>query len=187
VKEEIFMEGITQDDVIEILKMLDESNMDEIHLEMGDLKLIARRYAEGKAVQDGITVVSEKAVRPEVMDVDPAPETHTAASVSESDTQKAEAGMGIQEDGLTPIKAPMLGTFYKAPKPGALPFVEEGKVVTEDDTVCIIEVMKLFNTVKAGVRGRIKKVCVEDAQMVEFGQNLFLVDEIPDEKNIEGE
>ena len=73
----------------------------------------------------------------------------------------------------------MLGTFYRAPKPGAPPFVEEGQMVNVDDTVCIIEVMKLFNTVKSDVRGRIAKILVEDAQMVEFKQALFLVEEDP--------
>ena len=82
-----------------------------------------------------------------------------------------------EADGLKPILAPMLGTFYRAPKPDAPPFVEEGRFVTEEDVVCIIEVMKLFNTVKAGVRGRIAKVCAENAQMVEYKQVLFLIEE----------
>jgi biotin carboxyl carrier protein len=60
--------------------------------------------------------------------------------------------------------------------------VEEGRLVTEEDTVCIIEVMKLFNTVKAGVRGRIVKVCVDNSQMVEYQQTLFLVEEGEDGK-----
>ena len=76
------------------------------------------------------------------------------------------------------IKAPVLGTFYATPKPGAPPFVEVGQLVAEDDVVCLIEVMKLFNTVKAGVRGRIVKICVEQAQMVEFQQPLFLLEKL---------
>ena len=74
------------------------------------------------------------------------------------------------------IKAPMLGTFYRTPKPGAPPFVEVGVMVDEDDPVCIIEVMKLFNTVKAGVQGRIAKICAEQGQLVEYQQVLFLVE-----------
>ena len=70
----------------------------------------------------------------------------------------------------------MLGTFYKAPKPGAPPFAEVGSFVKEEDTLCIIEVMKLFNTVKAGLRGRIARVCAEQGQMVEFNQTLFWVE-----------
>jgi biotin carboxyl carrier protein len=78
----------------------------------------------------------------------------------------------------------MLGTFYRTPKPGAPPYVEVGSVVNEDDPVGIIEVMKLFNTVKAGVRGQIVQVCAEQGQMVEFQQTLFLVEEISDEKDL---
>ena len=80
----------------------------------------------------------------------------------------------------------MLGTFYSAPKPGAPPFVEIGQLVREDDTVCIIEVMKLFNTVKAGLQGRIIKILAENAQMVEYQQTLFLVEEVSDGKKPKG-
>jgi acetyl-CoA carboxylase biotin carboxyl carrier protein len=70
----------------------------------------------------------------------------------------------------------MLGTFYRAPKPDAPPFVEVGQFITNDDVVCIIEVMKLFNMVRAGVRGRIAKICAENTQMVEYQQVLFWVE-----------
>jgi biotin carboxyl carrier protein len=72
----------------------------------------------------------------------------------------------------------MLGTFYRTPKPGSPPFVEVGAVVGEEDPVCIIEVMKLFNTVRAGVRGRIAGICAEQGQLVEFQQTLFLVEKV---------
>ena len=79
-------------------------------------------------------------------------------------------------EGFVAIKAPMLGTFYRTPKPGAPPFVEVGAMVAKDDPVCIIEVMKLFNTVKAGVQGKIARICAEQGQMVEYQQILFLVE-----------
>jgi acetyl-CoA carboxylase biotin carboxyl carrier protein len=79
-------------------------------------------------------------------------------------------------EGLVAIKAPMLGTFYRTPKPGAPPFVEVGAMVDKDDPVCIIEVMKLFNTVKAGVQGRIAQICAEQGQLVEYQQVLFLIE-----------
>lgn len=70
----------------------------------------------------------------------------------------------------------MVGVFYRAPEPGAAPFVEAGACVREDDTVGLIEVMKLFHAVKSGVRGRIAKICVENAELVEYGQVLFLLE-----------
>ena len=75
-----------------------------------------------------------------------------------------------------PITAPNLGTFYRAPKPGAAPYVEVGQHIGEATEVCLIEVMKLFTPVRAGVSGRIAAACVEDGEMVEFGAPLFLVE-----------
>ena len=81
-----------------------------------------------------------------------------------------------KRQGLIPIKSPLLGIFYRSPKPGSPPFVEIGSEITEDDTVCLVEVMKLFNTVKAGVKGRIAKICAENNQMIEYNQTLFLIE-----------
>jgi acetyl-CoA carboxylase biotin carboxyl carrier protein len=79
------------------------------------------------------------------------------------------------EENLTAIPSPMLGTFYRCPAPGAPPYVEVGSFVEEGDTVCLIEVMKIFNAVKAGVRGYIAKIFPETGQLVEYGQTLFSV------------
>ena len=73
------------------------------------------------------------------------------------------------------MAAPLLGTFYRAPKPGAAPFVEVGAVVAEDTIIGIIEVMKLMNTVRAGTAGAIAEICVEDGALVEFGQVLLRI------------
>jgi len=77
---------------------------------------------------------------------------------------------------LLTIEAPMVGTFYRAPKPDAPPFVSEGDVVKEGQVICIVEAMKLMNEIESKVAGRIAKVVVENGQPVEFGQPLFLVD-----------
>ena len=77
---------------------------------------------------------------------------------------------------LVPVEAPMVGTFYRAPKPDAAPFVAEGDVVKEGQVLCIVEAMKLMNEIEAKVSGRIVKVVVENGQPVEFGQSLFLME-----------
>jgi acetyl-CoA carboxylase biotin carboxyl carrier protein len=77
---------------------------------------------------------------------------------------------------LVTVEAPMVGTFYRAPAPDAAPFVGEGDVVEEGQVLCIIEAMKLMNEIEAKTAGRIAKVLVENAQPVEYGQPLFLVD-----------
>ena len=74
------------------------------------------------------------------------------------------------------ITAPMVGTFYKSPKPGAPAFVEVGQEVTSKTIVCIIEVMKLMNNLEAKVNGRVKEIYVEDQQPVEFGQTIATLD-----------
>ncbi|MBW1767938.1 MAG: hypothetical protein JRJ65_12950, partial [Deltaproteobacteria bacterium] len=121
------MEGIDQDDVIQILRMLEESTFDELHLEMGGLKLVASKsgkkasLAEGLKSDDRESTESRVAVEPTVQAREEKPDI-----LQPSD---------IEENGFIAIKAPMLGTFYGAPKPGAPPFVEVGRLVSEDDSV----------------------------------------------------
>lgn len=178
------MDTISQDEVIQILKIVEESSFDELCLEMGDFKLILKKHGGSGPAQRPFQT-GERFAHPEVaqeqqsvlMDMKQTdPEEVTSAS--ENDRREIEAIGGNQEEGYIPIRSPMLGTFYRAPKPGAPPFVEVGRWVSADDSVCIIEVMKLFNTVKANVRGRIAKVCAENGQMVEYQQTLFLVEEV---------
>jgi acetyl-CoA carboxylase biotin carboxyl carrier protein len=82
----------------------------------------------------------------------------------------------IIPDGLVTVRAPNLGTFYRSPKPGAPPYVSIGQTVTPDTEMCLIEVMKLFTSVRAGIAGTVREVCVDDAQLVEFDQPLFLIE-----------
>ena len=77
---------------------------------------------------------------------------------------------------LKDIKSPMVGTFYKAPEPGAEPYAKVGTRVSSGQTVCIIEAMKIMNEIEAEVTGVVREVCVDDAQPVEYGQVLFRVD-----------
>ena len=74
------------------------------------------------------------------------------------------------------VRSPMVGTFYRAPAPGALAFVEVDQVVEADATVCIIEVMKLMNSIASGVRGWVREILVADAQAVEYGQPLIVLE-----------
>src|SRR5205814_3827451 len=97
------------------------------------------------------------------------------ASSSISATTSPPATAASEEANLIPIKSPMVGTFYAAPSPDAKPFVSVGSAVDEETDVCVIEAMKVFNNIKAEVRGTIAKVLVQSGQAVEFGQTLFLV------------
>ncbi|MEO1961117.1 MAG: acetyl-CoA carboxylase biotin carboxyl carrier protein, partial [Paracoccus sp. (in: a-proteobacteria)] len=74
------------------------------------------------------------------------------------------------------IKSPLVGTFYRAPAPGAPPFVEEGDIVSPGQVLCIIEALKVMNEIESDVRGKVVKILVENGQPVEYGQPLFLID-----------
>ena len=162
---------LTQDDVIRVLKLIDESPMGRVSLQVGDLKL---------EVEKGTSPGSASAI--------PARAPRPAAAVATEAKPVAVAGIepGVQEsaapkqspgadENLLTIKAPLLGIFYRRPQPGSPPYVEEGSSIDEDTTVALIEVMKLFNPVKAGVKGRIVKICVENNDLVAYEQVLFLV------------
>ena len=171
---------LNQDDVIQILRLMDESSYNELRLETGDLKIVVNK--RGRAIlpeanhfmseRDAGSLATEETVMRSKPD-DPVP----LPSVTVMEAQETPRTMEeeIAEKGFIAIKSPMLGTFYKSPKPNEPPFVEVGQVVNEDTTVCIIEVMKLFSTIHAGSRGRIERICAEDGQLVEYDQILFLV------------
>jgi acetyl-CoA carboxylase biotin carboxyl carrier protein len=179
---------MNKDEIIQILKIVAESTVDEFHLESSGVKLSIKKYAGGKSAPplEATPEVSEKAtVKPSER---PAVSPRSSITpVAEMPAHREPAPSLPEEEGLLAIRAPMLGTFYRAPKPDAPPFVEVGQWVAEEDVVCIIEVMKLFNTVKAGVRGRIAKICAENAQLVEYRQVLFLVEEALEDKIKEGQ
>ena len=86
------------------------------------------------------------------------------------------SGSNNTDPSWVPITAPNLGTFYRAPKPGAPPFVEVGSVVGEETEVCLLEVMKLFTSVKAGQAGKVARICAADSELVEAGQILYYLE-----------
>ena len=88
----------------------------------------------------------------------------------------APTGAATDTAGLTPVESPMVGTFYRAPAPGADPYVKEGDVIQKGTVVCIVEAMKLMNEIESDVAGRIVKIVAENGKPVEFGQALFLVE-----------
>lgn len=175
--------AIEQDDVLRIIKLMDESDYDELHLEMGDLKLtIAKKGTGGLSrTKEALSVAAVEPKRPVATSpavAEPAPPRAESTSADKAPRSEVPVQMA-GGDGLIPIQSPLLGTFYHSPKPGAPPFVKVGSRVTKNDTVCLIEVMKTFTTLKSGVDGRIAKICAENAQMVEYQQTLFLVEPEP--------
>jgi acetyl-CoA carboxylase biotin carboxyl carrier protein len=149
--------SLTAADVAEIMKLIEESTFDELTLEIDGIKLTLKR---GGGVESPQAVAAASA-----QPVTPAPSRAPAAP-----PQAPVADPNAQE-----VLAPLLGTFYRAPKPGAPPFVEVGSVVAEDTVVGIIEVMKLMNTVRAGIRGTVTEILARDGELVEYGGPLLRV------------
>ncbi|HEY7713835.1 MAG TPA: acetyl-CoA carboxylase biotin carboxyl carrier protein [Candidatus Binatia bacterium] len=159
---------LSEDDVLHILKLIDESKFDYFQLEVGELKITVSKGEPiplPGAVPQPAAVIAAPNVAPAPAPAKPAA-TPAAAAASKP--------TAIPE-GMVPITAPLLGTFYVAPEPGAPPFVKVGQQITEDTTVGLIEVMKVFNSVRAGVKGTIVEVVAQNGQFVEFGQSLFIV------------
>ncbi|RTL71964.1 MAG: acetyl-CoA carboxylase biotin carboxyl carrier protein [Hyphomicrobiales bacterium] len=157
---------LTHQDVRDILKIIDSAeHLNEIELAMGGFRLHVVRGAAGGAslARSGHVVAGPATAAPAH-----APSPVSPAPAADPASQAVPAG-------IVAIRAPMLGTFYRAPAPNERPFVEVGQRVKADDTVCMIEVMKLFNSIRAGVDGTVVKICADNAAMVEFNQVLVHV------------
>ena len=157
---------LSKDDVLKILKMIDESGYDDVRLEVGDFKLHVQKQG---AAQHAPSEAPARVASP-VSSVAPQQSTAPAAA------PPAAAAEEVVPAGMIAVRSPMLGTFYRAPSPGEKPFVEVGSRVTPDETVCLVEVMKLFNSIKAGVAGRVARILVENGSMVEHAQLLILIE-----------
>ena len=171
--------SLTHDDVLAILKIIDASPYDEVRIEFGDLKLHVRRRGDGSAIESlqPLSRPAEGAGQDRAQS-QPAAQAHSSNAVpSPRDHASSErAAEPPLAEGLVAVRAPMLGTFYRAPAPGERPFVEVGDKVEPGDTVCLMEVMKLFNSVQAGIAGTVVKIAVENGSMVEHGQALILIE-----------
>jgi acetyl-CoA carboxylase biotin carboxyl carrier protein len=155
---------LTAADVAEIMRLVEQSTFDELSLEMNGVKLTLRRTGAAGGLAGSVTTQS-------------GPLDAAAAAAARSDAAIAQTAAlvasGPADANLRDITSPMLGTFYRAPKPGSAPFVEIGSAVAEDSVIAIIEVMKLMNTVRAGVKGVITEILPADEALVEFGEVLM--------------
>lgn len=166
------LSGFTRNDVQEILNIIDKLGDVEVQFETGDVKLFVKKGAPGAAAQ----AVQPAASAP-VAPAAPAQSSgSTAQAVAPSAPASATANPKDVPAGMVAIRSPLLGRFFIAPSPNDPPFVTIGQQVTEDDSVAVIEVMKLFNTIQAGVRGKIIEMRATNGEMVEFDQVLFVVE-----------
>lgn len=153
-------------EIKELIKLVDQTSVHEVEIE-----------------NEGTRLAIRKPGRTEVVNVQTSPIAHTyvpaaaPAPAAQAPAPQAEQSKAPAADtsNLHRITSPMVGTFYRAPSPDAASFVNVGDRVTEKTVVCILEAMKLMNPLEAEVKGQIVEILVENGQLVEFGQPLFLV------------
>lgn len=154
--------SLTAADVAEIMRLLEASHFDELELEVDGMKISLRRNAAGGA---------ERAPARGA----PAVRAATPLAAASTPDIASAAPAPPADPALCDVSSPLLGTFYRAPKPGAPPFVEVGAAVEADTVIAIVEVMKLMNTVRAGVHGTVAEIFARDGELVEYGQALMRV------------
>jgi acetyl-CoA carboxylase biotin carboxyl carrier protein len=166
--------SLTAKDVAEITRLLEDSSFSELHLEFDGMKLsISRQAPSGTATLSA--VLPPSATAPSAT----APSATAPSATAPSATAPPVVEDSRSSDGVHVVVAPLLGTFYRAPKPGSAPFVQTGSAVEENTIVGIIEVMKLMNTVRAGAKGSVREILAIDGVLVEFGQPLLRIDKSP--------
>ncbi|MEZ5053817.1 MAG: acetyl-CoA carboxylase biotin carboxyl carrier protein [Chitinophagales bacterium] len=145
-----------------LIQLLNDHNLGELKIKDGDFKITIRHrdYAKNASVSSVIA----------------APVTTTAPSQTPTSTTENKKADTVPTGNFQTIKAPMIGTFYRAAGEGKEPFVKVGDKVKKGDVLCIIEAMKLFNEIQSEVAGKVIKVMVDNAQAVEYDQPLFLIE-----------
>jgi acetyl-CoA carboxylase biotin carboxyl carrier protein len=155
-------------EIREIIKLVDQSSINEFTYETNGTKVSMKKSAEQVVVPSKAAIQVEKEVRTVA---EPTTSQPVRQEVVETEAPVQESAVNYDAE----ITSPMVGTFYSAPNPESDPFVSVGTSVSKDTVVCIVEAMKLFNEIEAEVTGEIVEVLVENGELVEYGQPLFRV------------
>ena len=156
-------DALTYEDLLKIVELVKSSpQFSEFRLKVGEIEVQLKRKREAGAA--GAPESTTVAPTSPALDAGAPPVTHGGKSAR-----------SWPEHWIV-LRSPMVGTFYRAPAPGQRPFVEMGQVVEADTTVCIIEVMKLMNSIPASARGAVREILVADAQAVQYGQPLIVLE-----------
>jgi len=159
----------TPEDIENLIALFNQSDWQEMHLKTAGLEVFLSNNTNAIAPNAAVNAPVALSATTPALSADPAP---TAVATSH------DAPSVQVPDGMVAVLAPNLGTFYRAPKPGSPAYVEIGQTVTADSEVCLIEVMKLFTPVKAGINGVVREVRVADGAMVEYEQLLVIIEPV---------
>ncbi len=162
------------DDIQKLVKMLDDSGLDEMTIEEGDFKITLKRKTDSAQSMSSPPPMFMPQFAPQMLPPSlptPPPAANASAPAATTPSEPVPTQKKYKE-----IRSPMVGTFYRAPSPEANPYVQVGDQITKGKVLCIIEAMKLMNEIESDVDGKIVKIMVENAQPVEYDQVLFLVE-----------
>ena len=152
---------ISYDEIKTLVELFESSTWDELHVEVDGLELFLSTDPNASIGHSSVPLSGT---------AQPAAEVRSAVTAHEAEAQAAVPANWVA------VTAQHLGVFYRAPKPGAAPYVEVGQRVDVDSELCLLEVMKLFTAVKAQVAGVVRRLCARDAEMVQYGEVLFYIE-----------
>ena len=165
--------SLTHSDIAEIIKLVDQSTLDEFVVEVGDLKVEIRRKGAMPSAPAGAAAPAPPSAA--IPPPEPPPRPPAPAS-TQPKSPPAPPGEPVLGEGQVAVRSPMVGTFYRRPSPDEPAYVEVGSEVEADAPLGLVEVMKLYTTIYAKTPGRIARVCANDADLVEYDQLLFIID-----------
>jgi acetyl-CoA carboxylase biotin carboxyl carrier protein len=161
--------NIKTQDVEGLIELFKASSWDEMHVQVGEFELFLSNDPQATGPGRASTALAAPSVTP-------LSATPLSATLAVTPASSPNPVSTVIPAGLVAIRAPNLGTFYRAPKPGAPHYVEVGQTIEAHTEICLIEVMKLFAPVAAGVRGVVREVLVKDGEMVEFDALLMFIE-----------
>lgn len=163
---------LSYQDLIEVIKLVESSpQFEDFRLKYDGVEIELSKTGRAR------NIAPPTPVQPTAMAPNNPPPLATTAPVS-APNPVAQSTVNSKTEisaGLIAVKAPMVGTFYRAPEPGAAPFIDVGTAVTKESVVCILEVMKLMNSLTADIDGVVSEILVADGATVEYGQPLVLI------------
>jgi len=147
-------------EIKEMINLMNDNGLMELEVEKDGMRIrLKKTGASGESFSGPVVIEREKI-----------PQAAQTREISES--AERTAGKTVE------IKAPMVGTFYRAPSPEAPPYVEVGQIIEQGQVICVIEAMKLMNEIKSEIKGKIVEVLADNAEPVEFGQSMFIIEPV---------
>jgi oxaloacetate decarboxylase alpha subunit len=144
-------------EIKELINLMNENELMELEIEKDGMRIRLKKTAPGMEVSSGPIVIEREKSSSAILQ-------HTPEAMEKIAAKTIE------------IKAPMVGTFYRAPSPEAPPYVEVGQIIEPGQVICIIEAMKLMNEIKSEIKGKILEILVDNTEPIEFGQPIFLLE-----------